>query len=182
MRIVFSHELCTSKPENVHRYLLKKKFVRAHTPTPDLILCETYIDTPPPQVNMTSHFLPLIQKYLSKQDEQYTGIFKMKFGSVAVCHKGYLTMDFNGCDKDCFKGLYNNMLKDKINFAERCKDEKLFQCRDGLLSIPYTQVCDFSQQCADQSDEFCTFPECGHTQCTNKQCLGKTSLLIQNVQ
>ena len=48
-----------------------------------------------------------------------------------------------------------------------------YACADGTEYVPYTLVCDFRQDCLDNSDEeFCVFPPCdivSQFQCRSKQ-------------
>ena len=49
----------------------------------------------------------------------------------------------------------------------------LFTCRNGVEHVPYSLVCDHSQNCMDSSDEdFCVHPSCSGSrlfECANKQ-------------
>ena len=48
----------------------------------------------------------------------------------------------------------------------------VFTCRDGVIRLPYTLVCDFRHHCTDGSDEtFCQYPPCAAFACSNGQCV-----------
>ena len=61
----------------------------------------------------------------------------------------------------------------------------LFRCRNAVESVPYSLVCDHSQDCLDFSDEdFCVHPSCSGSwqfECTNKQ-VRPCSITAQNTE
>ena len=97
-----------------------------------------------------------------------------------VCPSGHWTHEFMACDAQsaCWQ-------LDKLR--QICQSDKrravtsfcqpplstLFTCRNDVEHVPYSLVCDHSQDCLDSSDEdFCVHPPCSGSElfeCTNKQ-------------
>ena len=94
-----------------------------------------------------------------------------------VCSLGHYTHKFLACDIQSACWLRDSPVDRGVNgtVVTLCKSilATLFACRDGLEHVPYSLVCDHSQDCMDSSDEdFCVHPSCSGSEqfeCTNKQ-------------
>ena len=97
------------------------------------------------------------------------------------CSSGHWTHGFLACDKRsaCRQqgklGHSRESKKRERSLTLLCQFElsALFTCRNGVEYVPYSLVCDHSQDCLDSSDEdFCVQPSCSGSQqfeCDNKQ-------------
>ena len=102
----------------------------------------------------------------------------------AVCSAGHYTHKFLACDiqSDCWQRdpLWQSRESDYA-LMTLCKSmlATLFTCRNDIEHVPYSLVCDHSQDCRDSSDEdFCVHPSCsgsGLVECTNKQIKNKNN-------
>ena len=97
-----------------------------------------------------------------------------------VCPSGHWTHTLLACDPltDCWpRGAFRQSSgSDGVeNTTSSCGSvlSTLFTCRNGAEHVPYSLVCDHSQDCLDASDEdFCLFPSCSGSEqfkCTNRQ-------------
>ena len=102
--------------------------------------------------------------------------------SYVVCSSGHFTHKFLACDlhSACRQhgspGL-RRRLDDSLNPLCNSILATLFTCRNGVEHVPYSLVCDHSQDCLDSSDEdFCDHPSCSGSEqfeCVNKQVSNK---------
>ena len=96
----------------------------------------------------------------------------------AVCSAGHYTHKFLACDiqSDCRqRDPLGKSRESDDTLVTLCKSmlATLFTCRNDIEHVPYSLVCDHSQDCLDSSDEdFCVHPPCsgrGLFECANKQ-------------
>ena len=98
----------------------------------------------------------------------------------AICPPGHWTHEFLVCDprSNCYQ--YDHMrptsgLGKLRNAMSQCQTilQTQFTCRNGVGRVPYSLVCDHSQDCLDLSDEdFCVHPSCSGSwqfECVNMQ-------------
>ena len=95
-----------------------------------------------------------------------------------VCSSGHYTHQFLACDAQshCMqRGPSGQGSGSDDALMALCMSilATLFTCRNGVEHVPYSLVCDHSQDCFDSSDEdFCVHPSCsgrGLFECGNKQ-------------
>ena len=111
-----------------------------------------------------------------------TGLPKSDSDSIAfphvVCSSGHYTHRFLACDAQshCMqRGLSRQDSGSDDTLISPCMSilDTLFTCRNGVEHVPYSLVCDHSQDCLDSSDEdFCVHPSCSGSrvfECANKQ-------------
>ena len=107
-----------------------------------------------------------------------------------VCSLGHYTHEFLACDLQSVcrpRDSPGQSGRGNGTVLTLCRSmvATLFACRDGLEHVPYSLVCDHSQDCLDSSDEdFCVHPPCSGSElfeCANKQVTDKlaTHKLIQ---
>ena len=97
-----------------------------------------------------------------------------------VCPSGHWTHEFLACDSQSACRPSEDLVQ-SIQPGKRRKTATLcqsqlsasFSCRTGAGDVPYSLVCDHSQDCLDASDEdFCVHPSCSvvsQFECTNGQ-------------
>ena len=102
--------------------------------------------------------------------------------SYVVCSSGHFTHKFlacdlhSGCRQHGSPGLRKRL---DLSLNPLCNSilATLFTCRNGVEQVPYSVVCDHSQDCLDSSDEdFCDHPSCSGSEqfeCVNKQVSNK---------
>ena len=144
-----------------------------------VILCEKFIEFDPQTdpLGMTNFYYFFTSVSLPLGGTKgYLPVYKFNF-SLALCTDGTFVMNFMGCSTECIQSTPKRHFEkaDFIDFEDRrCTNFDSFQCEDNLFSIPYSLVCDESQNCLDNSDQkFCKFESCPEAQCKNKQCIGK---------
>ena len=95
-----------------------------------------------------------------------------------VCSSGHYTHRFLACDAQshCMQRDPSGQGSGSDEtLTAVCKSilDTLFTCRNGVEHVPYSLVCDHSQDCFDSSDEdICVHPPCSGGwlfECTNKQ-------------
>ena len=94
-----------------------------------------------------------------------------------VCPSGHWTHAFLACDVQsaCWQQDKLSESNIKSRMASPCLSNllTLFTCRNGVGHVPYSLVCDHSEDCLDTSDEdFCVHPPCSGSwqfECTNGQ-------------
>ena len=98
--------------------------------------------------------------------------------SHVVCFSGHYTHRFLACDAQshCMqRGPSRQGSGSNDALMALCISvlSTLFTCRNGVEHLPYSLVCDHSQDCLDSSDEdFCVHPSCSGSrlfECANKQ-------------
>ena len=103
-----------------------------------------------------------------------------------ICPSGHWTHAFLACDKraDCWQRDTSELSggTDARSLSSPCRSSlsAMFTCRNGVEHVPYSLVCDHSQDCLDFSDEdFCVHPSCSGSwqfECNNGQ-VRKTTML-----
>ena len=95
-----------------------------------------------------------------------------------VCPSGHWTHVFLTCDtlSACWQqDRQRSGRKARRNMTSSCHFpfSEMFTCASGVGRVPYSLVCDHSQDCLDNSDEdFCVYRSCNGAwqfECTNKQ-------------
>ena len=98
--------------------------------------------------------------------------------SYVVCSSGHYTHRFLACDAQshCMqRGPSRQGSGSNDALIALCMSvlDTLFTCRNGVEHVPYSLVCDHSQDCLDSSDEdFCDHPSCSGSrlfECASKQ-------------
>ena len=99
-----------------------------------------------------------------------------------VCSSGHYTHDFLACDAQsaCQQGdITGYSSGSNADVTALCKSTlaTLFTCKSEVEYVPYSLVCDHSQDCLDSSDEdFCVYPSCSGSrlfECTSGQVMRK---------
>ena len=114
-----------------------------------------------------------------------TQLFKPSNSSVqftrTFCPAGHWTHEFLACDLQSACWQLDNLgerraaMNTNRNATPPCQSllSTMFTCRSSVERVPYSLVCDHSQDCQDASDEdFCVYPPCSgkwRFECTNKQ-------------
>ena len=138
----------------------------------DYFLCEK-VETPEVHVNQNSA-CERCSIQLSK-----SGNLSISLPHV-MCPSGHWTYGFLACDikSSCWRRHRNSGRSsgsESRSLTSLCQSplSELFTCRNGLEHVPYSLVCDHSQDCLDFSDEdFCVHPSCSSSlqfECSNKQ-------------
>ena len=100
--------------------------------------------------------------------------------SLSICSAGHVTHSFLSCDRQsrcgqtaCFFTKETGNVSAVTSAAQHSVDTvAMFSCTSGDTELSYALLCDFRQDCADNSDEsFCHHPACKEVNCTNGQCL-----------
>ena len=95
-----------------------------------------------------------------------------------VCSSGHYTHLFLACEvrSDCLQhdpSRQSSGSDDTLMTPCTSNLATLFTCGNGLGHVPYSLVCDHSQDCLDSSDEdFCVYPSCSGSwqfECANRQ-------------
>ena len=97
-----------------------------------------------------------------------------------ICPSGHWTHQFLACDLQSVCWHRNSFGKSsgrdgRRKIAAQCQSplSTLFTCRKSGERVPYSLVCDHSNDCKDASDEdLCSYPSClgsWQFECTNKQ-------------
>ena len=105
--------------------------------------------------------------------------------AFTVCPSGHWTHKLLACDprSNCYQDYHAWPLRrnSKLpNIASLCQTilQTQFTCRNGVGRVPYSLVCDHSQDCLDSSDEdFCVHPSCSGSwqfECVNMQVCNTT--------
>ena len=137
-----------------------------------VFLCE---DGGSPKHNHRNHNGVSIKRNISLADLSGFSISR----TYVFCPSGHWTHRFLACDKQTACWQHDSFRKDsgsreQKNMTSPCQSplSTLFTCKNGVEHVPYSLVCDHSQDCRDSSDEdFCVHPPCsgsGLFECTNK--------------
>ena len=99
---------------------------------------------------------------------------------VVLCTEGHVTLSFLSCDPKsrcgttaCSFALGTQSFSEVISAALHPVDHVvMYACSSGYREVSYSLLCDFRQDCEDNSDEsFCYHPTCKGFSCPNGQCL-----------
>ena len=128
-----------------------------------------------------------LEKTISLDDEQTRFGIQLPVPSNStvhlaqtLCPSGHWTHEFLACDTQSACWQQDSVRqwtgsKTRRNMTSPCQFpfSEMFTCTSGVGRVPYSLVCDHSQDCLDNSDEdFCVHPSCTNTgqfECTNKQ-------------
>ena len=114
------------------------------------------------------HFSPDVVQFSS--DQQWTLTFQQPSQQMVICSAGHVTHTFLSCDPESRCGQSTCFFsKGTKNAADIVA---MYSCTSGDIEVSYSLLCDFRQDCADNSDEsFCYHPVCKGFSCTTGQCL-----------
>ena len=103
-------------------------------------------------------------------DQQWTLAFQQPSQQMIICSAGHVTHAFLSCDPESRCGQSTCFFsKGTRNAADIVA---MYSCTSGDIEVSYSLLCDFRQDCADNSDEsFCYHPVCKGFSCTTGQCL-----------
>ena len=105
--------------------------------------------------------------------------FKQTRQNLVTCPEGHVTHTFLSCDPKTlckrtvcyFSSRTGNV--EAVSAAQHLTNTvAMYSCSSGETEVSYSLLCDFRQDCADNSDEsFCYHPPCTQFTCTNGQCV-----------
>ena len=118
-------------------------------------------------------------------NDTYERVEQLGSSRAVVCPQFHLTHSFLACDvtSACW-GRRNDIeySQDRLTWGIPASSTCMgplkslppyFRCLNAVDHVPYTMVCDYRQDCIDNSDEsFCLIPPCEgslYFQCRNKQ-------------
>ena len=117
---------------------------------------------------LLGHFPSAVVVYSS--DQQSILDFQQLNQDMIICPEGHATHVFLSCDPKsrCWQSVCF-FVKGTRHAASIVA---MYSCTSGDIEVSYSLLCDFRQDCADNSDEsFCYHPVCKGFSCTNGQCL-----------
>ena len=130
---------------------------------------------------------PAMDTPVSATSVQLTDVTSQPGSKLVECPSGHVTHDFLACD------LKSNCFVHDVSSSFSCQTLFVsfpphFACADGTGYVPYSLVCDYRQDCRDNSDEgFCVVRPCvlaGMFECDNGQvgvqCVGVVSTECTN--
>ena len=106
--------------------------------------------------------------------------FQQTRQTLVICPEGHVTHAFLSCDwkSRCGQTVCYFVTKTSYILEASSADHlaaatvALYSCSSGNTDVSYSLLCDFRQDCADNSDEsFCYHPPCTGFTCTNGQCV-----------
>ena len=109
--------------------------------------------------------------------------FQQTGQSLVTCPAGHVTHDFLSCDQKsgcrqavCYFVRETRNTGKVISAVQHSADTvAMYSCTGVDTEVSYSLLCDFRQDCADNSDEsFCYHPPCTEFTCTNGQCVPKS--------
>ena len=99
---------------------------------------------------------------------------------LVACPEGHVTHAFLSCDGKsrcgqsvCYFVDRERYITEVVSAAQHSLDTVImYSCSGGDTEVSFSLLCDFRQDCVDNSDEsFCHHPVCTEFACTNGQCV-----------
>ena len=144
-------------------YDLRVKFTKCESEVKQFFLCQQVMQQREP----TSVVFPAVASLSNRSDKAFE-----------ICRGGHFTHSFLSCDprSHCrVDDAYVNECRLESVTAGSAYDfaTSMFECDDATMTLHYTLVCDFREDCSDASDEtFCIYREiCTGFRCHNGQCV-----------
>ena len=113
-------------------------------------------------------------------DQHSPPVFKQRNQPLLICPEGHVTHTFLSRDPKSrcgqtmcffFKGT-SSAIEVPPDGRQVAPTVALYSCTSSDTQVSYSLLCDFRQDCADNSDEsFCRHPACKQLSCKNGQCL-----------
>ena len=135
------------------------------------VVCEKYTE-------QTEMFFSKSVEFSHESMSPFT--FEKAKQKLTTCPRGHLTHAFLSCDQKSRCGrarcYFNKRTRStgEVTFADEQSVDTvaMYTCSSGDTELSYSLLCDFRQDCADNSDEsFCYHPPCTEFTCTNGQCV-----------
>ena len=110
-------------------------------------------------------------------------LFQQTGQSLFSCPAGHVTHGFLSCDRKsrcgqavCYFVRETRNTGKVVSAVQHSADPvAMYSCTGVDTEVSYSLLCDFRQDCADNSDEsFCYHPPCTEFTCTNGQCVPKS--------
>ena len=173
-------------------------FFSRHKKFLEFLSCGSIVETG--TMHMYTCFSELVKHSLCEQSETVHNNYVSGYGAPGiqfsrqrntsihsphvVCPSGHWTYEFLACDvlsacwqSDNFGQSSKNDGRRKVTSLCQSPLSTLFTCSNGAQRLPYSLVCDHSQDCLDTSDEdFCVHLSCigsWQFECTNKEVRNK---------
>ena len=106
--------------------------------------------------------------------------FHLTRQTLVTCPEGHATHAFLSCDPksrcgqtECYFSTRTREISSPISASRHSVHTvTMFSCTSSDTEVSYSLLCDFRQDCEDNSDEsFCYQPPCAELSCTNGQCV-----------